>query len=232
MPVLSMQILSAGLEMGINKALGWAHNRDELLLPLANKTCIIYTHELENALIFDFTSDGIQVRVDQDGLYKEIPEDEQNNEAGLADNECWVSVSLFALDQLKQRNQLTKLIKTGKLDFSGDLSILQAVSALFDKLDLSFEEVLSQYIGDVAAYQLNNGAQQFAEHAKKQLDLLRSTFADAALDEKPIAVRKIMLINFCDEVSALADDVDRIESRITRLEKMHVRSNKNENKGV
>lgn len=229
------QMLSASLELAINQALRWSSNADGLVTSLANKRCVIYLQELEQALIFTFlekhghASSGhsfslqansntfakngeyVQVSIDQDGIYHDLPDE-------LDDNTCWVSVSLFALDRLKQNNQLTKLIKSGQLDFAGDLSILQGVSRLFDKLDIDFEEVLSGYVGDAPAYQLNTSLKQFKAHAQSQFEQFTQILSDAALDEKPIAVRKIMLVNFIDEVSELRTDVDRLEARLSILE--------------
>jgi ubiquinone biosynthesis protein UbiJ len=228
-------MLSASLELAINQALLWSSNADDLLASLATKRCVIYVQELEQALLFTFlekhkqpsnerslasqTSDKmlvkraeyVQVSIDQEGIYHELPDE-------LDDNTCWVSVSLFALDKLKQNNQLTKLIKSGQLDFAGDLSILQGVSRLFDKLDIDFEEVLSGYVGDAPAYQLNTRLKQFKAHAQSQFEQFTQTLSDAALDEKPIAVRKIMLLNFVDEVGELRTNVDRLEARLSILE--------------
>jgi ubiquinone biosynthesis protein UbiJ len=136
----------------------------------------------------------------------------------LNDNECWVSISIFAIDKLKQNNQLTKLIKSGKLDFSGDLGILQSLSRLFDKIDIDFEEFLSNYVGDAAAYQLNTSGKKALDVLKSQFSLLSNTFADAMLDEKPVGVRPIMVVNFSDDVNQIRADVDRFEARLLALE--------------
>lgn len=205
------QLICVSLESAINQALRWSSNAEELLVPLANKNCIIYIQEFEQALIFCFGKNAIQVLADPDSKFSKMPEE-------LDDNQCWVSVSLFALDKLKQNNQMTKLIKSGKLDFAGNLSILQRVSRLFDTIDLDFEEILSGYIGDVPAYQFTHSLKKFTEHAQQQFTLFSQTLSDTALDEKPIGVRKIMVVNFCEEVSIIRADVDRLDAKLTILE--------------
>lgn len=205
------QVISAVLETAINQALLWASNSPSLLAPLSGKTCVIYLQELQQAVIFHFSDTRIEVCLDADNLYAVLPDDMEHGQ-------CWVSVSIFALDKLKHNNQLTKLIKSGQLDFAGDLGILQALGRLFGELDLDFEEVLSNYIGDAPAYQLNTSIKKLAINAQQQFTLITQTLSDAALDEKPIGVRKIMLINFCDEVSQLRADADRLEARIKDLE--------------
>lgn len=214
--MLAPQVLSAGIEASLNKALQWSSNSDALLSPLAGKLCIIYIQELDTALRFSFFEHEVNVGVDSDKLYSNAPEDDEPN--ALQDNECWVSISLFAIDKLKQNNQMTKLIKSGKLDFAGDLGILQGLSRLFDKIDVDIEELLSTYLGDAAAYQVNKTGQQALASIKSQMSILVQTLADTALDEKPIALRPIALVNFSDEVNQLREDVDRFEAKLQKIE--------------
>ncbi|MDT0595396.1 ubiquinone biosynthesis accessory factor UbiJ [Glaciecola petra] len=206
------QIFTAAIEAAINQALRWANNSDEVLAPLYGKTCIIHIQEWNLALSFNFAKDEVNIVTDEEGLFNTMPDE-------LSDDECWVSLSLFALEKIKQNNQITTLIKSGQLDFAGDLSILQSLGSMFDKLELDMEEVLSKYIGDVAAYQVNQTGKKVFEQANQQLSLLLQSFSDAALDEKPLGVRKIMAINFSDEVNQLKHDVDALEARISCLEK-------------
>ena len=210
------QLLTGAIEAAANQALKWSSNSEELLVSLVGKVCIIYIQELQGALIFSFTSTGIVVGCDVDNQYASMPDEDGPN--ALHSNECWVSISLFALDKLKQNNQMTKLIKSGKLDFSGDLGILQAMSRLFDKIDIDFEEILSNFIGDVPAYQLNTTGKKIFASLQTQLSYLSKSLATTALDEKPIGVRPIMVMNFSDEVNAIRADVDRFEARLANVE--------------
>lgn len=212
----SPQIFTALLESAANQGLKWSSNSESLLAPLLDKSCIIYIQEIESALILRFSERTVSVGADVDNLYGRIPE--EDGDTSLQSNECWLSVSVFALDKLKQNNQMTKLIKAGKLDFSGDLSILQSLSRLFDKIDIDFEEVLSKFIGDAPAYQANTSGKKIAKDIAAQITSFIQTFADAALDEKPIAVRPIMVLNFSDDVNQLRADADRIEAKLEQLE--------------
>lgn len=205
------QLLNAVIETSANQALKWASNSKTVLAPLQSKICIIHVQELQHVMVFSFAAQRIDVLADEANEYQSLPDE-------LDNNSCWVSVSLFALDKLKQNNQMTKLIKSGQLDFAGDLSILQGVSSLFDKLELDVEEVLASYIGDPAAYQLNTSSKRLFAKAQHDFAILSQTLSDAALDEKPIGVRKIMVVNFCDEVNQLRADADRFQARLEQLE--------------
>lgn len=218
------QLLNSLIETAVNQALAWSNNSELALAPLVGKICIIHIQEFDHVLCFHFSETRIDVLHDENKLYGDMPED-------LPEHKCWVSVSLFALDKLKQNNQLTKLIKLGQLDFAGNLGILQGLSGLLNKLDIDFEEVLAGYVGDPAAYQVNATGKSFVKMAKQQLRLLSTTISEAALDEKPVGVRSIMLVNFSDEVSQLRADTERFEARLQRLENRKVSASTATNKG-
>lgn len=208
-------LLHAAIESAINKALDWSYNGHELTAPLLGKRVIMHLQKIDFVCKFDFAGSGVVVSGDDSDVYCSLPDD-------LQENECWISVSLSAVDKLKSSHNLTQLIKKGALDFAGDLQILQSFSSLFNKLELDFEEVLSRYIGDVPAYQASQNAQQLFKFGKQSFEQLATTLSDAALDEKNIAVRKIMVINFSDEVKQVSQAYERLEARLTLLENKRV----------
>ncbi|WP_382408657.1 ubiquinone biosynthesis accessory factor UbiJ [Glaciecola siphonariae] len=203
------QALSSAIELGINQALGISVNGFELVAPLAGKRCVLHLQELELTLGFQFSDSRVDV------LNLEKPSEQALQE--LPDNECFVSVSLFALPELKHTSQLTKLIRQNKLDFYGDLAIVQKFSQLFAGIEFDIEESLSTYLGDAGAYTFVSQAKAFQAHAQKQFSAFMQMVSDAALEEKPIAVRPVMVANFVDEVRRLNTDTERLEARINLL---------------
>lgn len=210
-----LQAAAAGLELAITKALKWSYNGEDLIASLNEKRCIVYIQEINAALLFSVVQSSVLISVDHEQHYLQNPDESDLIELG--DNECWISISLFAINKLRENSQLTRLIKDGQLDFAGDMSILQSLSKLFDKIDLDAEQALSNYVGDVAANQIHTTTSEFSIHLKLQFERTVNTLSEMALDEKPIAVRNIMLVNFGDEVRLLRDGVDRLEARLNRL---------------
>jgi ubiquinone biosynthesis protein UbiJ len=203
------QALCAAIEIAINRALSISLNGHDLIAPLNGKRCILHLQELEKTMAFQFSAKHIDVL--------SVDDIEQDYLDDMPENEAYVSVSLFALEELKQTSKLTKLIKQGKLDFYGDLGIVQKFSQVFAAIEFDFEESLSQYIGDAPAYTLMSQGKKLQAHAQKQFSLFGQMISDAALEEKPIAVRPIMLANFVDEVRQLKMDTERLEARLNRL---------------
>lgn len=203
------QALCGAIEAAINQALKLALNGKELILPLVGKRCIVHLQELEFTFAFQFSSEYVDVMA--------LPPVEQAMLDDMLINECYISVSLFALPELKQTSQLTKLIKQNKLDFYGDLGIAQKFSQVISDIEFDFEESLSAYVGDAGAYTLISQSEKLQSYAKKQHKLLMNMLSDAALEEKPIAVRPIMLMNFIEEVRQLKMDTDRFEAKLNLL---------------
>lgn len=214
------QTASAIIEFGIKQALNVSVNGWSLVTPLIGQRCVLHIQEPELTLAFNFNEHLVDVSI----LESLSRENQQDYFDSIPANECYVSVSMFVINELKNTSQLTKLIKEGKLDFYGDLGIVQNVSKLFAELEFDIEETLSNYMGDAQAYTMMAQSQKWRQHIKQQGALFANMLSDAALDEKPIAVRPIMLTYFVDEVRQLKMDTERLEARINKLmAKLHTR---------
>nr|WP_136252733.1 SCP2 sterol-binding domain-containing protein [Ningiella ruwaisensis] len=208
-------LLGSLIETSVNQAIRVSVNGQDLIEPLEDKRCILFIQELEQTLAFQFSNTISPQKTHYVDVLFLSPLD-QNDISSLSQNECYVSISLFALSELKDTSKLTKLIKEDKLDFYGDLGILQKVSKVFSSIEFDLEETLSAYIGDAGAYNVLEKSKAFGEFAQKQHQLFMQTLSDAALEEKPIAVRPIMVANFVDEVRALKTDAERLEAKLNR----------------
>ncbi len=219
----ALQVVSSVVELAINTALGLARNSDESVRALSGKCCTLHIQEVDITLSLHFSlPQKIDGKTSSEKRYVDVTIDDPWTEAQkqtILDNHAYVSISINALPELKKTSQLTRLIKLGKLDFYGDLYLIQKLSALFDELDIDLAEVLSQYIGDVPAHWLFTFAGSTKDKLTKHRESIMQALSDAALEEKPIAVRPIMLMNFIDEVKILQAGADRVAARIEKLEK-------------
>ncbi|GBL03888.1 SCP2 domain-containing protein [Glaciecola sp. KUL10] len=207
------QIISAGLELVVNKVLLLDECSETRLKALAGKSCELLPIELGFALKFLFTESQVLISA---------PESFDSSEK-LNSNECRIKLSLFAIPELQDTDNITKLIKADKLDFEGNLSIAQEFGELFKSLNIDLEEELSKYLGDAAAHTVVQNAKQFHQAMLNKAKLGIDTLTDAMLDEKPVAVRAIMIENFNQEVDEIKRDTERLEARIKRLESVSVR---------
>lgn len=214
------QLVTSAIEFGINKLLSFDDESGLLLQPLIGKECTIQLHELPFPLIFHFyDNDGKKgVSVSSSVAQSTQAEGDQKTEK-LTNEQCRISLSLFIVNELKDTSNITRLIREEKLDFDGNLQIAQNLSALFNGINIDIEEILSQHLGDLAAYHAVQTANSFGHFIKHNHKLAMNALSDALLDEKRLAVRPIMVENFIQEVSELRDGVARAEARLQRLEK-------------
>ncbi|MBF7073927.1 SCP2 sterol-binding domain-containing protein [Glaciecola sp. MH2013] len=206
------QLLSAAIEVALAKLLSFDDDSSKLLAPLVSKQCIIQLHELPFPLVFSFSENAVAVSsAEQHSEHKVSPK--------LTHDQCSIDLSLFIINEIKDTSNITRLIRDGKLDFDGNLQIAQNMSALFNGINIDIEEVLSQYVGDIAAHTTMQQVHKFKRFAKHNHQLAMGALSDALLDEKRIAVRPIMVENYIQEVNELRDSTDRMEARVALLEK-------------
>jgi ubiquinone biosynthesis protein UbiJ len=225
------QLVTSAVEFAINKALSFDEESHLLLQPLVGKQFEIKLHELTFPLVFSFHPSGVvvnSVEASNGSLYSHTSpvntDSTANSNTAKSDiaqksqDYCSISLSVFIISELRDTSNITRLIREEKLDFDGNLQIAQSMSALFDGLQIDIEEVLSQYIGDIAAHHTMQTAASFGQFIKRNHSLAMQALSDAILDEKPIGVRPIMLENYIQEVSELRNATARLDARLAILE--------------
>ncbi len=99
----------------------------------------------------------------------------------------------------------------------GNMELAQHVLAIFDELEIDWEEQISQWVGDVPAYQ----AGRFVRGIKKFNQRVRRTFLrnlnEYVHEEINLVPAREALQLFFDEVDELRMDVDRLEMRLLKL---------------
>ncbi|MDM7861356.1 SCP2 sterol-binding domain-containing protein [Alteromonas sp. ASW11-36] len=203
------QVLQALAETVINPLLKLDPQSHQRLHQLRGKRLIVWLDEVQWPIELAFEGD-ISIHEAQVSWAEAL---ERN-----APNECLIKTSISTMPELRDTRKITQLIREEKLDLSGDMHIAQHVSALFQELDIDWEEVLSEHLGDIAAHQLVKTAKSFDQFARQQLQQFAETLGTALIDEKRLAAHRLQVMHFGDQVSQLRDDVDRLAARITQLE--------------
>ena len=206
------QILHAIAENIINPLILLDHNSLKRLDKLKGQRLIVYLDELSWPLELAFEG---SITIHQSSLNWQ--QASQQN----ADDECRLKLSLSTLSELKDSRQITRLIREHKLDLEGDMHIAQRVSALFQELNIDWEDVLAQKIGDIAAHQFVKTAKQTKVTVNKQFNMFSETLAAALIDEKKLAAHKLQVMHYGDQVTEIRDAVERLNARVQQLENMN-----------
>lgn len=132
--------------------------------------------------------------------------------------DCTVKTRLATLPKLRDRQQLTALIRSGELEVEGDLQLVQQFSALLDLAELDPAEYLAPWIGDIAAEGLTKFARRGFNALRRDVERKQSYLGQTLTEEWRLAPGKLELAWFSEEVDALTRSLDALDARINQLE--------------
>jgi ubiquinone biosynthesis accessory factor UbiJ len=104
------------------------------------------------------------------------------------------------------------------IHISGNAALAQTLQQAIHHLDIDWEGLLADQIGDIPARQASKIFGQLKDFAQRLTGTLLSDTADYWVDETQILPAKHEVDSFYKEVTALRYDTDRLEARIKRLE--------------
>ena len=194
-------LVTAVLETVLNTFL-W---RDRALKParqrLLGKVLRVELQELSEPVVLVFS----ERQVDVLGAWE-----------GEAD--CTVRTRLSVLPQLRNRQQLTALIRSGDLEVQGDLQVVQNTVTLCDLAEFDPAELLAPYTGDVVAEGFSKvfrgGARFLLRGAQRQ----QRYVAEAITEEWRLAPGPLELAWFAEETTAVERALAALEKRLETLE--------------
>ena len=194
-------LVTAGLETVLNTFL-W---RDRALKParqrLLGKVLRVALQELSEPVVLVFS----ERQVDVLGAWE-----------GEAD--CTVRTRLSVLPQLRNRQQLTALIRSGDLEVQGDLQVVQNTVTLCDLAEFDPAELLAPYTGDVVAEGVSKvfrgGARFLLRGAQRQ----QRYVAEAITEEWRLAPGPLELAWVAEETTAGERALAALEKRLETLE--------------
>ena len=176
-------LITAGLETALNRMLYRDRGLKAARQRLVGQVLTLRLEELSHPLVLVFSEQQLDVLSDwQDS------------------SDRTVITQLKTLPKLRDRQQLTSLIRSGELQVEGDLQVVQRFSALIDLAELDPAEYLAPWIGDIAA-------QGVSQAAQRALRLLRGEVTGA-----------LELAWFSEEVDAMERSLDALTARLAQLE--------------
>ncbi len=131
-----------------------------------------------------------------------------------------ISGSLLAFSKmaLAEEQEKTRSVFNGDIRISGDMALGQNFQALFQQLDIDWEEHLSHITGDVIAHSLGNVARDVFGFGKKMLNSLGMDVSEYLQYETRDIASGPEIQHFNQQVDTIRNDVDRAEARLQRLE--------------
>lgn len=194
-------LLTASLESALNQILYRDRGLKAARQRLNGRSLAIVLAELQQPVTFVFSEN----QVDVIGAWGDTPD-------------CTVKTRLATLPKLRDRQQLTALIRSGELEVEGDLQLVQQFSALLDLAELDPAEYLAPWIGDIAAEGLTKFARRGFNALRRDVERKQSYLGQTLTEEWRLAPGKLELAWFSEEVGALTRSLDALDARINQLE--------------
>jgi len=188
---------AAAVELALNSALSGSSTAQHDLKQLDGKVIALELKELPLKLYFLPKDGKLRVHGEHDGV-----------------THITVRAASFAL--------LEAAWKRGEapprgIEINGDAETAQTFSRLLRQADLDWEELLSRYIGDVAAHQIGSLARGFMRWGKNAAGRFGQDMAEYLVYESAMLPPRHEVESFLDEVDRLKSDVDRLAARLQRI---------------
>jgi len=198
--LLLPQVLTAALELLINKALLLNVNKGLSLQKVSEKTLTLELAELAFPLSFTVSS---QARVIVSSLTER--------------SDCTISTSVSTLKKLKANQQVTQLIKQGELDVIGDVKIAQQFAEIAQSLEIDWQSELAKHIGDVPTHKILQFGNKITKNLGKHSTQLQADVGEYIVHEKRLVATNGQVKQFNQQVADVSNKVDKINSRINTL---------------
>ena len=104
-------------------------------------------------------------------------------------------------------------------DYRGDPALLATLDRVFKQLDWDIEADLAPRVGDIAAHRIHGLGRDALAGLRQIASALGVNASEYVVEEAELMARRVDVDRFNREVDTLADDVARLEARLTRLDK-------------
>ncbi|MFM2588388.1 SCP2 domain-containing protein [Vibrio sp. TBV020] len=131
--------------------------------------------------------------------------------------DCFLSLNLSVLPELRDQSNITKLIKQDKLILEGDIQLAQKFSQLMTDCKPDIEEWLSKLTGDVVAHTVVQGVAGVGNMLKTQASKHQNHLAQVLTEEWKIAPAPLEVAHFCDQVDDVKSQAARVEAKLNKL---------------
>ncbi|MDP9499883.1 ubiquinone biosynthesis accessory factor UbiJ [Bisgaard Taxon 45] len=194
------QCLCASVETLLNQLIQQTAYCEPHLRKLNNKVLAVKLQKLELPIYFFFSLQRIDVLSQYEG-----------------EPDCAVDIAPSVLFHLPKKSQLSQFINDKSLYLQGDLQVLQDFVALIEFLEKDPAELLSPYLGDVAAQSAVDFVTKFTQMAKYKLSQSQQFWGERLTEEWQVISPSLAIADFCDQVNELATQTTHLEQKIDTL---------------
>lgn len=194
-------LITAGIENVLNAFLWRERGLKPARQRLQGKVLRVVLQEFSSPLVLSFSERQIDVLGEWEG-----------------EADCTVITRLNVLPKLRDRQQLTALIRSGELEVNGDIQVVQNFVALSDLAEFDLAELLAPWTGDIAAEGVSRFLRRGATFLNRSVQRQQRYVADALTEEWRLAPGALEVAWFAEEVAAVERSVTNLTTRLEKLE--------------
>ncbi|EPR7136317.1 TPA: SCP2 domain-containing protein [Vibrio vulnificus] len=192
-------LITAVIETSLNVLVKDNPDLEKRLLRLKGQVIQVHLQELNKTLTFIFSQ-----QIDVLANYEGQPD-------------CYLSLKLAVLPELREQANITKLIKQDKLILEGDIQLAQKFAQLITDAKPDVEEWVSRVTGDVVAHSLAQGVKNVGGFVGRQAKKQQHHLAQVITEEWRLAPGPLEVAYFCDQVDDAKSELARLEARLQKL---------------
>ncbi len=202
----AQSVAIAGLQAIVNQVLALDPELAEGLAELEGTVLEAHVQGVEKRIQLHPSATGVGVvLVDGDGQQSAVVAD------------VTISGPPFTLLRLLGSLESVDGVLPPDVSVSGELQLVQRLTRLAKRANFDWEEPLSKLFGDSVAHEIGHGVHGFASWARAASETFSSDVGEYLREERRLAPTRLEVDDFATHVDQVRDDVERLEVRVTRL---------------
>lgn len=194
------QALSASLETALNRYLLFDPQALPRFTSLEGKIIAIKIKGLNKTLSLFPSADGFMILSDFDG-----------------EADATIIGSPVALAKMGLSSDPKTLLFSGEIEIVGDTAVANQFNRILSQLDIDWEEILAQNIGDIAAHKIGNVCRDVNQWFKRSTKSVCLDSGEYLQEEMHLSPSNAELRKFTRQVDEARESADRLSVRINNL---------------
>ena len=184
------------IEEAINSYIGVDVDLYQKLGILEGRVIAIEIIPLTDTFYFFFKNNRVEVKINRNNIHTDI---------FIKGSPILLSKAIFSSASTRSMNGI---------EIRGDAEVARTFSELLSNIDIDWEEYFSQYIGDVAAYNIGLMFTELNNWIKYAKNSFIDNLSDYINEETDLLPSKGDIENFISQVDQLRDSIDRLDARL------------------
>ena len=192
-----VQLFSAAIETSLNRYLQLDPEALTRFSALEGKIIAIDIRGINQTLFLFPSADGFMVLADFD-----------------EEADTTISGTPVALAKLGLANDPRDQLFNGEVEITGDTRLANQFSRLFSQINIDWEELLAQNVGDIAAHKMGNLFRDMGQWVKRSTKSVNLDAGEYLQEEINLSPANAELRNFVKQVDEVREATDRLAARI------------------